>query len=320
MTGFDASTVAQNIRKAMAGFGTDERALTKHIAPLDAFQVGAVKKAFETLTGKNLIREVESEVSGYYEWAVRAKLLGPVFFDCWVLNNIFIFLINRATNGAGTDEQVLSEVLLDRTNDEIRTLKAAYQHLYGKNLEAIIRSELSGKTERLFTMALAGNREPDGYVDPARVNDDVQKLYRAGVGKVGTDEITISNILVTRSSTHLRAVVQTYKREHGQLSHHIQKEFSGHMEDALLYIALGYENDGTGVHRDVELIENSMKGFGTKDERLIMRIIRAHWNRPRFQAIKQAYQQTHGKSLERRVKSETSGDYENFMVAIIDLM
>ena len=40
------------------------------------------------------------------------------------------------------------------------------------------------------------------------------------------------------------------------------------MQDGLYYIARGAEMDGQGVVRDVELLEASMAGMGTKDERL----------------------------------------------------
>ena len=40
------------------------------------------------------------------------------------------------------------------------------------------------------------------------------------------------------------------------------------MRDGLHYIARGAEMDGQGVTRDVELLEASMEGLGTKDERM----------------------------------------------------
>jgi hypothetical protein len=48
----------------------------------------------------------------------------------------------------------------------------------------------------------------------------------------------------------------------------IHSEFSGHMRDALHFIARGAEMDGQGVTRDAELLEAAMAGMGTKDERL----------------------------------------------------
>ncbi|KAF8500116.1 hypothetical protein JB92DRAFT_2979461 [Gautieria morchelliformis] len=310
LPGFDAHRVAESVRKAMKGFGTDEKALTSAIAPLDAFQVDALKRTFETISGKGLIKTIEKETSSWYEHSLRAKLLGPVLFDCW--------LLHRASSGAGTHEDILTEILLDRTNSEMQTLKSAYHATYGKDLSSVIRSELSGKTERLFNMALVGNRIESEYVDPAQVQADVHALHKAGQGRVGTDEITICAIIVSRSPAHLRALAQAYPQAHRRkLSKAIDGEFWGHMDDALQFVAKGAQDDGYGVHRDVEMIEKAMSGVGTKDERLIYRIIRAHWNRPRFEGIKQTFHQKYGKALLARVRGETSGDYRDFMSAVI---
>lgn len=73
------------------------------------------------------------------------------------------------------------------------------------------------------------------------------------------------------------------------MSQQIQRHFSGHLQDALLH-AVEAGKDGTGVQRDADLLEAAMSGMGTKDEQLVYRITRAHWDRPRFEAIKQAYQ------------------------------
>jgi len=295
----------------MKGFGTDEKALTEAIAPLDAMQIEAVRRTFESTTGKDLVKTIEKETSSWYEYALRAKVLGPVLFDCW--------LLHRGSAGAGTHEDIITEVLLDRTNSEITTLKAAYHAIYNRDLTSVIRSELSGKTERLFVMALAANRDETEYVDQAKVQADVRALYEAGAGKMGTDEITICGIIVTRSHAHLRALAHAYPPAHGgrKLSKALVSEFSGHMDTALRFVATGVEDDGYGIHRDAHLIEDAMRGMGTKDERLIYRIIRAHWNRARFDAIKQLYHQKHGKTLLARVRSETSGDYRDFMSAVI---
>jgi hypothetical protein len=40
------------------------------------------------------------------------------------------------------------------------------------------------------------------------------------------------------------------------------------MDQALQFVAKGAQDDGYGVHRDVEMIEKAMSGMGTKDERL----------------------------------------------------
>jgi len=63
-----------------------------------------------------------------------------------------------------------------------------------------------------------------------------------------------------------------------------------------------------------------MEGIGTKDERLTYRIIRAYWKggRPYITGLRQAYEQKFKKNLIKRVKSETSGDFERLLVAILE--
>ena len=87
--------------------------------------------------------------------------------------------------------------------------------------------------------------------------------------------------------------------------------------DALLFIAEAAENDGQGVERDAEMLEAAMSGLGTKDERLAWRIIRGHWERNRWEAVKAAYQRKYGRSLKSRVKGETTGDFEKILCAVI---
>jgi annexin A7/11 len=328
--GFDAYGPVESIRKATKGFGTDEERLIQTIAPLDAFQMDAVSRQFKANVGKDLLHVLEKETTGWFEGVLRAKVLGPVGYDVW--------LVHRACNNPGTQEDILNEVLLCRTNAELWLLKQAYRATYNKDMVKVVEQDLSMKTKRMFVMALEGVRmEDNAPVDRQLVEQDANDLHKAVKG-AGTDEIKvrvspsaiindaftdtafslqICGIMTSRSTPHLQAVAQAYQHHyHKSLTAIIKSEFSGHMETALLYIA------NTAVHgaigRDAELIEDSMKGMGTKDERLIYRVVRAHWNRMQFEQIKQAYAATQSKKgLRARVEGETSGDYKRMLVAII---
>lgn len=50
-----------------------------------------------------------------------------------------------------------------------------------------------------------------------------------------------------------------------------------------------------GIWRDAKRLEATMAGAGTSDVLLIARIVRAHWDRNRFEQIKLAYQQKYRK-------------------------
>lgn len=74
------------------------------------------------------------------EYVLVLKALGPLGGD--------LHLLHRACAGIGTHEDLLNELLLGRTNQEIFMLKEGYRRVYGKDLVQVVRGELSMKTER----------------------------------------------------------------------------------------------------------------------------------------------------------------------------
>ena len=105
-----------------------------------------IRKTFEAQVGKSLVHVIEKETSGWFEYGLRGLVLGPLGFDVW--------LLHRACHGVGTHEDLLTEVLVDRSNQDIEILKAEYEKVYHKNLTHVIQHETSFKTERMFNMIL----------------------------------------------------------------------------------------------------------------------------------------------------------------------
>jgi len=60
-----------------------------------------------------------------------------------------------------------------------------------------------------------------------------------------------------------------------------------------------------------------MAGAGTKDSLLISRVVRFHWDRSNMANVRGAYEKRYRTSLAKRIKGETSGDYERLMLACI---
>lgn len=65
------------------------------------------------------------------------------------------------------------------------------------------------------------------------------------------------------------------------------------------------------------LLEDAMAGLGTKDHLLVARVVRSHWDRQNLANVKIAYEKRYGTSLAKRIKGETSGDYQRLMLACI---
>lgn len=306
----DLSREADQVRSAMKGFGTDEKLLIQVLSRLDPLQAAGVRQTFNQRHRRDLLNDLEKETSGYFRDGLLAIARGPLEQDC--------FNLNKAIKGLGTKESVVNDVLLSRSNADINAIKAHYQHMFRRSLESDLKGDLSMKTERLFTMILAARRnEESSPVIPQQIDSDVQELYRATEGqKMGTDQVTVCSILSSRSDGQIRAISLAYKQKyHRALGEVLAKNFSGHMEDALLFML---EHAEDRAKHDAHLLEDSMKGLGTKDDLLVNRTIRIHWDKARMGQARAAYRHFYKQDLTARIRGETRGDYERLMVACVE--
>lgn len=292
----------------MKGFGTDEKALIRELADKDPHQIRAISEAYSRNHRRNLVADLKDETSSWFEKGLVALARGPLLHD---VHSLF-----DAMGGPGTKEKVLNDVLLSRSNADINAIKAAYKHTFHRDLVAAVRDDLSLKTERHFDIVLSAQRAEDSApVIEAEIDRDVDALYAATEGKIGTDEIRVCSILSTRNDNQIRAIADKYQRKYARdLEKVIKKEFSGHMEDALLY-QLRHAMDK--YKHQAQLLEDAMAGAGTKDHLLVARVVRSHWDRGNMANVKGAYKHVYHQDLSRRIKGETSGDYERLMIACI---
>lgn len=305
---WDGAPDADALRRAMKGFGTDEKALIRVLANKDPLQVNAIRDAYTRNQRRNLVEDIKSEVSGWFEAGLVALARGPLLHD--------VYMLYEAMDGPGTKEKVLNDVLLGRSNADIRAIKSAYYQTFRRSLEEAVKGDLSLKTERHFMIVLQATRAEDAApVDKFQVDRDVEELYNATEGKIGTDEIKVCSILSTRNDNQLRAISHEYRQKYAKnLEDVIRREFSGHMEDALLYqLRQGMDK----YMHQATLLEAAMAGAGTKDHLLVSRVVRNHWDRNHMANVRGAYEKRYGKNLASRIKGETSGDYERLLLACI---
>ncbi len=280
----------------MKGLGTDEAALIRVLAHLPPLEVPALKQAFQQRHGRSLEHDVEKEVSGHFEMCLLSILRGPLQNDVWSLH--------KAIHGAGTKEQLLDEVLVGRSNADMKAIKQAYQSTYHRPLEHDVRGDLSAKTERMYEMILSATRQEESApVLPQNVDADVTELYRATEAKLGTEQLTVCAILTNRSDGQIRAIAQAYEQRYRRpLEKVLVSEFAGHMEQALVQmVRCGADR----TMRDAIALEDCMVGAGTKDDLLVHRVVKIHWNPYHVHQVKAAYRQRYGHDLIHRIKGET---------------
>lgn len=226
--------------------------------------------------------------------------------------------VKDAIKGLGTKESALNDVLIGRTNADMRAIKQAYHQEFHKQIESDVRGDLSMKTEKLFDMVMAATRaEESSPILPQVLEKDVSDLYAATVGRgVGADQIIVCSILTSRSDGQIRAIGQQFQQRHHQsLEKAIEKKFDNHMEDALVLLI---RRASDRAMADAVQLEEAMAGLGTKDDLLVNRIVRVHWDRQHLDQVKRAYQHRYKKDLIARVKGEISSKhYEALMVACL---
>ncbi|KAM8859742.1 annexin A4-like isoform 3-T7 [Spinachia spinachia] len=300
--GADQLKDVEVLRKAMKGFGTDEQAIIDLLGSRSNRQRVPLLRAYKTSYGKDLVKDLHSELSGDFRKLVMATLKSPAEFDASELRS--------AIKGAGTDEACLIEILSSRSNAEIREINRIYKLEHKKSLEDAISGDTSGHFRRLLISLAQGNRDERETVDISLAKQDAQALYSAGENKLGTDESKFNAILCARSKPHLRAVFVQYQQMCGRdIEKSINREMSGDLESGMLAVVKCIKNTSAYF---AERLYKSMKGAGTKDTTLIrIMVTRSEVD---MLDIRQEYVKNYGKSLYTHISGDTSGDYKKLLL------
>uniref|UniRef100_A0A087Y7Q6 Annexin n=1 Tax=Poecilia formosa TaxID=48698 RepID=A0A087Y7Q6_POEFO len=302
--GADPLKDVEVLRKAMKGFGTDEQAIIDLLGSRSNKQRVPLLKAYKTSYGKDLIKDLHSELSGDFRNLVMAMLKSPAEFDASELHS--------AMKGAGTDEACMIEILSSRSNAEIKEINRIYKPDNKKSLEDAIKSDTSGHFRRLLISLAQGNRDERENIDVNLAQQDAQALYAAGENKLGTDESKFNAILCARSKPHLRTVFYEYQKMCGRdIEKSISREMSGDLESGMLAVVKCIKNT-PGYF--AERLYKSMKGAGTKDRTLIR--IMVSRSEIDMLDIRQEYVKNYGKSLYTHIHGDTSGDYRKLLIKL----
>ncbi|GAA5901626.1 hypothetical protein JCM8208_001560 [Rhodotorula glutinis] len=194
-----------------------------------------------------------------------------------------------------------------------------------RSLDVAVLSAFSSnvRLRKAWEVALQGRWEDEGD-DEAGEGDEVraaerrERLMREDVDQLkvalrrgGNTEI-VAKVLLARSPTHLHALVAEYRKStggHSSLTKAIKQCVAlGTLQRVFLHAVEGAKNVsggfGQGVWRDAKAVERAVgveKG-GKRDE-LLWRLIRLHWDRPRFLAVQLAYKHKYRRPLSDRLQA-----------------
>ena len=217
-----------------------------------------------------------------------------------------------AVKGAGTDEDALIEVLCTALPSQIHTIKAAWNELFSDHSwEKRVKSEVSGDFEMVLKAVMSDDR-PEAGVLGDKMAKDIEKFFAATEGKLGTDEKVLCKLVKKRSREHLWALNEAFRArsKKGRSAFEvIVAETSGDLEKALCAAFT------PPAHWYAYRMHTAMKGAGTNERALIRNVFL-----PQPFELKMAndtLSHLYKEDLTKRIKSETSGDFERALVAYV---
>ena len=256
--------------------------------------------------GRDLRSDLKSETGGNLEDLIKRMLYDRPHFDAYSLR--------KAMKGMGSDDSALIEILLTKTNAEIKKIKEAYSEMFDRrDLEKDIISETSGHFKRLLVSACQGNRNETMKVDVAKAKKEAQDLYAAGEKRWGTDESMFNKILSLRSRAQLIATFKEYRKvSQYDITRSIEHEMSGDIKRGMKAVVQCIKDRPTYF---AERLYLSMKGLGT-DETTLIRVVIAR-SEIDLEDIKDRFFDMYNKSLKKMIIDDCSGYFKDLLVAIV---
>ncbi|XP_034565229.1 annexin A3b [Notolabrus celidotus] len=214
---------------AIKGAGTTECTLTEIFASRSNRQIQAMSEAYLAETGKSMIHDLKSEVSGDYGKALLILAEGKrdesTSVDPAKAKADAKALYEAGEKKWGTDEEKFVDILCHRSIPQLRQTLVEYKSISKKTLQESIESEMSGSLEKILVAVVKCAKSVPVYL--------AERLFKSMKG-AGTTESTLIRIIVSRSELDLLDIRAEYKKLFGcSLYTQLESEVSGSFGDAL---------------------------------------------------------------------------------------
>ncbi|XP_043690691.1 annexin-like protein RJ4 [Telopea speciosissima] len=295
---------AEILRKACKGWGTDEKAIISVLGHRNAFQRKQIRQTYEELYQEDLIKQLESELSGDFEKAIYRWILDPADRDA--------VLANVALKNAKPNYRVIVEISCVHSPNELLEVKRAYHSRYKHSLEEDVASHTKGDLRKLL-FALVGTYKYDGNEIDSRLAASEAKILHEMIRGKSFGHEDVIRIMGTRSRAQLIATFNCFK---DQQSTSITKSIVGDPDDAFLE-ALRVATRCIYAPQKYfgKVLQNAINKVGT-DEDALTRVIVTRAEKD-LKDIKEMYHKRSTVTLDHAVAKETSGDYQAFLLTLL---
>ncbi|XP_072481334.1 annexin A5 isoform X2 [Notamacropus eugenii] len=212
--------------------------------------------------------------------------------------------------GLGTDEESILTLLTARSNAQRQEIAVAFKTLFGRDLLDDLKSELTGKFEKLIV----------ALMQPARLYD-AYELKHALKG-AGTNEKVLTEILASRTPQELEGIKQAYEEEYGSsLEDDVIGDTSGYYQRMLVVLLQAKRDSDDGLNEGLveqdakDLFQAGELKWGTDEEKFIT--ILGTRNVSHLRRVFDKYMTISGFQIEETIDRETSGHLEQLLLAIV---
>ncbi|XP_027114139.1 annexin D3 isoform X2 [Coffea arabica] len=289
------------------GLGTDEKAVIKVLGHRNARQRRIIGETYQQLYNKCLIDDLNAELSGDFRKAVILWIYDPPERDARLANEA----LNSRRKGVN-ELQVIVEIACASSPHHLIAVRQAYSILFDSSLEEDIISNVPMSLQKVLVSLVSSYRYDKNVVDSAIANSEAAKLYEV-IKTKKLDHDDFLSILSTRNVFQLKETFLHYRKNFGNsIDEDILNCGKGNLE-SILKVAI-WCIDSPEKHF-AEVIRASIVGFGTDEDSLTRVIVtRAEID---MMKVKGEYFNTNKTTLDSAVIGDTSGDYQDFLMALL---
>ncbi|CAA7027166.1 unnamed protein product [Microthlaspi erraticum] len=298
---------SEQLHKAFIGWGTNEGMIISILAHRNATQRSFIRAVYAANYNKDLLKELDNELSGDFERAVMLWTLEPADRDA--------YLAKESTKMFTKNNCVLVEIACTRPPLEFFKAKQAYQARYKTSLEEDVAYHTSGNIRKLLvplvsTFRYDGNA---GEVNVKLARSEAKTLHKKITDKAYTDEDLI-RILTTRSRAQIVVTLNHFKDYFGSSINKFLKE-DGSEDEYLQLLKTVIKCLAFPEKYFEKVLRQAINKLGT-DEWALTRVVttRAEVDMER---IKEEYLRRNNVPLDRAIAKDTSGDYQDMLLALL---
>ncbi|PWZ19226.1 Annexin-like protein RJ4 [Zea mays] len=311
-----AAEDAENIRKAVQGWGTDEKALIEILGHRTAAQRAEIAVAYEGLYNEPIIDRLHSELSGDFRF--RSYLLAGtavwcvLALDSWQ-SAMMLWTVDPAARDAKLAHKamkkqgeryvwVLIEVACASAPDHLVAVRKAYREAYSASLE-----------EDFLVRLVSSYRYSGELVDDELARAEAAELHDAVVARKQPLHGDVVRVVSSRSKAQLKATFERYRLDHGKAVDEVLEERRSDQLAAVLKTAVWCLT--SPEKHFAEVIRSSIVGLGTDEESLTRAIVsRAEID---MKKVKEEYKARYRTTVTSDVNGDTSGYYNGILLTLV---